>query len=104
MSSAARTARLRRANLDLVASGDGQTAPRETVGPLERFFDKLPALLRAEAVASALGISIKTIYDWKYRRNKREVPVNLFVKFNGQLFINTEALKRWMIAQNPRLL
>ena len=102
MASSAKVHRL--TDLHLIASEKTKPeAPREVVGPTEKFFEKLPALLRVEAVASLLGISIKTIYDWKYRRSKRDVPLNLFVKFNGKLFINTEALKRWMIAQNPSL-
>lgn len=103
MSSAARTARLRRANLNLVASADGQTAPRETVGPLERFFDMQPSLLRVEAIASLLDISEKTVYDWHYRRLERKIPLGLFVKFNGLLYVQTEVLKRWMLSQNPSL-
>ena len=67
------------------------------------FFDNLPEMMRPERVASVLGISIKTIYDWKYRGHKRKVPENLFLKFNGALYIRTKTLEQWIASQNPSL-
>lgn len=66
----------------------------------DQFFDNLKGWMRPHEVSALLGISAKTIYDWKYRAVSRGVPNGLFVKFNSQLFIRTEVLKRWISAQN----
>ena len=67
------------------------------------FFDSLPELLKLDAAESLLGISRKTIYDWKYRQKQLGVPDDLFIKFNRKLYLRTESLKRWMSFQNPGL-
>lgn len=104
MSSSAKVTPLRRGDSDLLASRTGsREAPRETEGPLEKFFEMQPSLLRVEAVASLLNISEKTVYDWRYRSLERNIPPGLFVKFNGFLYLQTEVLKRWMLSQNPSL-
>lgn len=79
-----------------------QTEHRATPTALA-FFDNLPPILRAEAVAQFLGISIKTIYDWRYRAVIKEVPPSLFIKFNRQLYVRTEVLRQWMASQNADL-
>ena len=72
---------------------------------VDLFFENLPKMLKASRVASLFDISIKTIYDWHYRPNKRKIPVpmGLIRKFNGDLFIDTEILKQWFASQNPSL-
>lgn len=65
------------------------------------FFDNLPALLKLSEVETLLGVSRKTIYDWKYRQKQLRIPEDLFIKFNRKLYIRTETLKRWMSSQNP---
>lgn len=64
------------------------------------FFEKQKGWMRPEEVSQLLGISVKTIYDWKYRGATRGVPQGLFIKFNRQLFIRTEVLKTWVYSQN----
>ncbi|HLD99357.1 MAG TPA: hypothetical protein VJB59_03820 [Bdellovibrionota bacterium] len=64
-------------------------------------FENLPELVKPEAVASVLGISVATIYDWRYRAKQRGVPEGLFLKFNRLLYLRTEVLKRWILSQNP---
>lgn len=66
-------------------------------------FDNQKGWMRPEEVASLLSISVKTIYDWKYRARKRHIPDGLFIKFNRQLFIRTDILRTWVISQNPDL-
>ncbi|WP_407652939.1 helix-turn-helix domain-containing protein [Bdellovibrio svalbardensis] len=68
----------------------------------ERFslFENLKALLTPNEVCELLGISIKTIYDWKYRGALRGVPRELFVKLNRRLFIRTDILRKWIFSQN----
>ncbi len=66
-------------------------------------FDNLKGLLRPEQVASLLGISVKTIYDWHYRGKRRNIPVHLFMKINRLLYLRTDVLKDWIASQNPSI-
>lgn len=63
-------------------------------------FENSKGLLTPQEVCQLLGISPKTIYDWKYRPVVRKVPVGLFVKFNRKLFIRTDILRNWIMSQN----
>jgi predicted DNA-binding transcriptional regulator AlpA len=63
-----------------------------------KFFENL---MRPEQVASALGLSVKTIYDWRYRRVQKGIPPNLFLKVNRILYLRADALKEWIASQNP---
>ena len=67
-------------------------------------FDNLPELLKPNVVASVLGISKFTIYDWRYRQDQRGAPKDLFVKFNRHLYLRTSVLKRWITSQNTSLI
>lgn len=67
-------------------------------------FDNLPEIMRPAIAAEILGVSIKTIYDWRYRQKTRNIPDDLFIKFNRFLYIRTSALKKWMNRQNNILL
>lgn len=69
-----------------------------------QLFDNLPEILRPAAVAELLGVSIKTIYDWRYRQKTRNIPEDLFIKFNRFLYVRTSALKKWINHQNNILL
>lgn len=71
--------------------------------PGEPLFDNLPKLLRPEAVAPLLGISVKTIYDWRYRGRLRRIPQQLFLKVNRFLYLRTDVLMDWIASQNPSL-
>ncbi|OFZ21710.1 MAG: hypothetical protein A2X94_15570 [Bdellovibrionales bacterium GWB1_55_8] len=66
-------------------------------------FENLPELMKPEAVAEVLGVSVKTIYDWRYRQKLRGVPEGLFLKFNRLLYLRTEVLRQWIASQNPSL-
>lgn len=70
---------------------------------IDQIFENLPKILRPQKVASVLGLSIKTIYDWHYRQKERRVPLGLFVKFNRSLYLRTDILKEWIASQNPSL-
>ncbi len=67
-------------------------------------FDNLPEILRPNTAAELLGISVKTIYDWRYRQETRNIPKNLFIKINRFLYIRTSALRDWIGQQNNTLL
>lgn len=69
----------------------------------DTLFDNLPELMKPEAVSELLGVSVKTIYDWRYRQKLRGVPDGLFLKFNRLLYLRTEVLKQWIRSQNPTL-
>ena len=64
-------------------------------------FDNQKGWMRPEEVSSLLGISVRTIYDWRYRPRVANVPEDLFLKFNRQLFIRTDILRAWVFSQNP---
>ena len=67
----------------------------------DRLFENLPELIRPIVAASALGISVSTIYDWRYRHNERKIPKEFFVKVNRSLLIRTDILRKWIASQNP---
>lgn len=72
-----------------------------------RFFENLPELISLEKAAVLLNRKIKTFYDWRYRgsrRKRHKIPESLFVELNGQLFMNTAELIRWLSFQNPHSL
>ncbi len=66
-------------------------------------FENQPELIKPEAVAELLGVSVKTIYDWHYREKLRGVPPGLFLKLNRLLYLRTEVLRQWIRSQNPSL-
>ena len=59
-------------------------------------FDNLPEIIRPRYTAKLLGLSVKTIYDWKYRGEMRNIPSDLFIKINRSLYIRTDVLRRWV--------
>ena len=65
-----------------------------------RIFENLKALLTPQEVSKLIGVSPKTIYDWKYRQVERKVPTGLFVKFNRKILLRTDILRNWIISQN----
>ncbi len=87
-------------SFDKICASRGMRLPEP---PRLKLFDNLPELLKPEAVASLLGLSVKTIYDWHYRRRLKKVPDHLFLKFNRLLYLRRDVLQTWLIAQNPTL-
>ena len=65
-------------------------------------FDNRKRWIKAQDVARELGISVRTVYDWHHRPHRRNTPPGLFNKFNGHLFLSTEALNLWMTQQANR--
>lgn len=68
-----------------------------------KFFNNLPEIMKADAVADLLGLSIKTIYDWRYKQKTRNLPNNLFIKINRLLYLRTAVLREWITSQNQYL-
>lgn len=66
----------------------------------DQFFDNLKGWMRPQEVAETFGISILTIYSWKAKAKTRKVPEGLFIKFNRQLYVRTDVLRRWISSQN----
>lgn len=56
-------------------------------------------IMRANEVAQVMGLSLETIYDWKYRPQKRKIPAGMFMKVNRMLFIQTRVLTSWIDSQ-----
>jgi hypothetical protein len=69
----------------------------------QALFDNLPELIRAQVLAKVLSVSVLTVYDWRYRSRERNIPENMFVKINRNLFIRTSVFKNWIASQNPSL-
>jgi hypothetical protein len=53
-------------------------------------------LIRATEVARILGISLETVYDWKYRAASRKIPAEMFTKISRRLFVRSDLLKIWL--------
>lgn len=70
----------------------------------ELFFNNLPEIMKAVAVADLLGLSIKTIYDWRYKQETRNIPSDLFIKINRLLYLRTAVLRKWITSQNHCLI
>lgn len=68
------------------------------------FFNNLPEIMKAVAVADLLGVSIKTIYDWRYKQKTRNIPNDLFIKINRLLYLRTAVLRKWITSQNQFLI
>ena len=77
-----------------------QTQQAFAISNSNMLFENAKSLLTPQEVSYILGISTKTIYDWKYRAVLRNVPSGLFIKFNRKLFIRTEILRSWILSQN----
>lgn len=69
----------------------------------DQFFDNLKGWMRPQEVAKVFGISILTIYSWKAKAKTRKIPEGLFIKFNRQLYVRTDVLRRWISSQNDGL-
>ena len=69
----------------------------------DAFFDNLKGWMRPQEVANTFGISVLTIYSWKAKAKTRKVPEGLFIKFNRQLYVRTDVLKRWVSSQNDHV-
>lgn len=69
----------------------------------DSFIDNLKGWMRPQEVADTFGISVLTIYSWKAKAKTRKVPEGLFIKFNRQLFVRTDVLRRWISSQNECL-
>jgi hypothetical protein len=70
------------------------------LNPYDMLFENLKNLLRPREVADLLDVKESTVYDWRYRPNSRKVPKEMFVKFNGKLYLRTDILKGWVASQN----
>ena len=78
-------------------------SPKEILNSIGGLFDNLPKLLQPKQVAALLGLKLSTIYDWRYRGDERNVPRDLFYRFNRLLYLRTEVLRDWFASQNPAL-
>ena len=70
----------------------------------QTLFNNLPEIMKAVAVAELLGLSVKTIYDWRYKQKTRKIPSDLFIKINRLLFVRTVVLRKWITSQNRTLI
>ena len=63
---------------------------------------QLPDLIAVELAAKVIGISVKTLYDWKYRgkMRKKKIPPELFAKIGGSLYLRKDTLVDWVFGRN----
>lgn len=81
-----------------------RSAARDSVGQQQdMFFENLKGWMRPQEVANTFGISVLTIYSWKAKAKTRKVPDGLFIKFNRQLYVRTDVLRRWISSQNDHI-
>lgn len=66
-------------------------------------FDSRIEFLEAKEFCQIFGYKISTVYDWKYRPKKNNIPNHLFVKFRRKLHLRTDVLRRMFLSQNPLL-
>lgn len=64
------------------------------------FFENLKGWMSPKEVSAHFGVSILTIYSWKAKSKRRNVPEGLFVKFNRKLYLRTSVLINWISSQN----
>lgn len=77
-----------------------QQKPLLPKGTMDRLFENLPELLRPNMAASALGLSVKTIYNWHYYKVLKEIPPTVFVKIDRILYLRRDELRRWIASLN----
>lgn len=65
-----------------------------------KFFENSFELITPEQAAEMLNLSVTTIYGWKYKSAKLNVPDGLFIKFQRRLYLRIEVLKAWVTSQN----
>lgn len=53
-----------------------------------------------EQAAEEYPISVFTIYDWRYRPRKYNVPPGLTQKFGRKVFISRSVLEYWVATRN----
>jgi len=72
----------------------------EEIQKKRMLFNNLPELIRLDVLAKILGISKKTLYDWRYRRKTRNLPEKLFVKICGNIYARKDVLCLWIDTEN----
>lgn len=75
----------------------------QSVVDTDPIFENLKGWMRPKDVAEVFGISVWTIYTWKYKGKLLGVPDGLFVKFGRGLYIRTDVLRRWISSQNQEV-
>ncbi len=70
----------------------------------DRLFENLGELATPQQVAGVLGLSVLTIYDWKYRGKNFGVPQEMFVKINNRrIYIRKSILIDWLSTTNKEV-
>ena len=67
-----------------------------------RRFEGLPELLTPHEAAQAAGISVRTVYDWSYRKEKYSLPKDLIVYIGARIHIDRDLLKEWWLTRRHR--
>ncbi|MEV7800933.1 helix-turn-helix domain-containing protein [Microbacterium foliorum] len=70
-------------------SEDEQTSPRSVVAVLERV--ALPQLINQEQTAAVLGVSEKTLSEWRYKR--RNLP---FIKMGSRIMYDVKDIEQFI--------
>ena len=82
-------------------TGRKRAISHEKCRPDSSFYN-LPDLVPLKLAAKVLNVSVKTLYDWKYRGKVRQtrIPPNLFTRICGQLYLRKDTLILWVLDRN----
>lgn len=68
---------------------------------ISKLFENSYALIPIAEVASKLGRSKKTLYNWHYgQQTRRDIPKQLFHNINGRLHVSKEVLIEWLTSMD----
>lgn len=87
-------------NNDILLETKKFDTKKSEVNSSTMLFENLPKIVKIKTLAKTLDIAVATIYDWKYRSQMRNIPLELFLKINGRLYIRTDVLNNWLLSRN----
>jgi hypothetical protein len=70
-----------------------------TMTDIDQIFENQPTVLNPDEAAAIAKVKRETVYDWKYRPEKYEVPEGMIFKFGRKVLIRTDIFKAWFISR-----
>ena len=69
---------------------------------MSQLFDNLPELLTPEMAAVALHTTKATVYQWRSRPSRYDVPEGMFIKHGRKLLIRRDQLRAWVLLRSSK--
>lgn len=66
---------------------------------IDQIFENQPKVLNPDEAAKLVGVERGTVYDWRYRPEKYNIPEGMTYKFGSKLRVRTDLLKAWYISR-----